>query len=360
MMESNRRMNNQNEDNPKVIQLMKQSFDAYYEVEEGMQRHRLDGVRQKLENIALGKAAWKKIFLRDTMWNAKSEIEIITNPVHMAIIIGDEDLALQILERWKIAYENDEVIELARFSTIKEKVFERFTIIDVFAAFASKHRIWVDLLSRLYKNKSFVDDVIFNNIFMRYKGEAFFSLSEERKKMAVENMHIMECAVPHFFDDSEIAIGCGGTWGLSGQMIALQKLSVCMEALQGSESVMEKMMEIYFKDFTFCMESSCDTKVLCKQEMKVLLEDIEKRCQGSERLEQLFFGFLLVAVARQNGSLFVQDRSDEEQYRNWLKEKNANYNMTDYYNLVKDIQMSNAFATRITNVFNSLIQKKED
>lgn len=360
MMGSNRRMNNRNEDNPKVIQLMKQSFDAYYEVEESRQRHRLDGVRQELENIALGKAAWKKIFLRDTMWNAKSEIEIITNPVHMAIIIGDEDLALQILERWKIAYENDEVIELARFSTIKEKVFERFTIIDVFAAFASKHRIWGDLLVRLYKNKSFVDDVIWNNIFMRYKGEAFFPLSEERKKKAVENMHIMECAVPHFFDDSEIAIGCGGTWGLSEYMIALQKLSVCMEALQGSGSVMEKIMETYFKDFTFCMESSCDIKVLCKQEMKVLLEDIENRCQGSERLEQLFFGFLLVAVARLNGSLFVLDRSDEEQYINWLKEKNANYNMTDYYNLVKDIQMSNAFATKITNVFNSLIQKKED
>lgn len=93
-MESNRRMNNRNEDNPKVIQLMKQSFDAYYEVEESRQRHRLDGVRRELENIALGKAAWKKIFLKDTMWNTKAENKIITNPVHMAIIIGDERFSI--------------------------------------------------------------------------------------------------------------------------------------------------------------------------------------------------------------------------------------------------------------------------
>lgn len=50
-------------------------------------------------------------------------------------------------------------------------------------------------------------------IFMRYKGGAFFPLSEG-KKNPVENIYHGMCGST-FFDDSEIAIGCGGTWGLS-------------------------------------------------------------------------------------------------------------------------------------------------
>lgn len=355
--------------NPKSFQLMKQSLDTYYEVGKSTQTYSLECVNRELEKMAKGEVLWKKVFLKDTLWDSKSEIEIMVNPVHMAIILGNEDLALQIYERWRIAYEKDEIMELVRYSTMKGNVLKMFSIMDLFVAFASDHEIWGNFLTSLNKKRNYSDDVIFNNVFIQYKADIIFPISDEVETLLIERIRTMDRAIPGFFNHSELMIDSDSVLIYQKNHITiLQKIYIFMEALQGSERVIERLMETYLQEFAYI----CSVRdIHFNLELNELMEKMESFCNENERLERFFFCFLLVLVAKQDENVYFGDcvnpfflpklnkTSTEtmptfDHYKEWAKKRKLNLNIANYYNLVKNLYMNDDFAVRMTDVFNLL------
>ena len=354
---------------PLTKQLIRQNLDIYCNAGKSVQSYQVDSVKLELERIARGEAFWKKIYLKDIMWNSRREIEILANPVHMAIIIGNEDLALQIYERNKIAYEKDEITEMVRYSARVEKVLKIFSIIDVFVAFASNHKIWGQFISKINERRSYPDEVIFNNVFLQYKELMIFPISDHLENLLIQRIQTMESGIPGFFEYSNVKTESDHEWiGLEEPVTILQKACIFMQALQGNEQVVTSIMELYLKDITYICSARDIHFTLSLNEM---MEKMESLCKDNEKLGHIFFGFLLVLATKQEENMFFDDcvtpfflsdasyRSKEsklthEYYKKWAKKRKSDLNMADYYNLVKNIYRNEELAIRMTNMFNSL------
>jgi len=354
---------------PKSIQLMKQSLDTYYEVGKDPHAYSLDSVNHELEKIAEGEVFWKKIFLKDTMGDSITEIEILANPVHMAIIIGNEDLAFQIYERWRIAYEKDEIMGLVRYSTMKGNVLKTFSTMDIFVAFASEHSIWRKFITNLNRKKNYDDDVIFNNVFIQYRTNIIFPVSDDVETLLIERIRTMDRDIPGFFNHSELIIDFGNELIChKGHIATIQKICIFMQALKGSERVIERLMTTYLNKFT---QICSDRDIHFNLELNELMEKMESLCNENERFGRIFFCFLLVLAAKQEQNAFFEDCENPffipklnntygetnhtfDYYKEWAKKRKSNLNMADYYNLVKKLYMKEEFAISMTNIFNLL------
>ena len=359
---------------PKNVQLMKQCIDTYSELGEITDQYIKEKVYFELVKIANGEVYWKKLYLKDKMWKGASKIEILANPVHMAIILGNEDLALQIYERYNIAYDKDEIMELVRYSTMKGNVIQTFSVVDVFVAFASRHEIWKNFVKNLYWKQKYKDVVIFNNVFLQYKTDIEFPVSHDIETLLIERLRGMDSGIPGYFVHSEMVIEHNSDLLYEKDFVTiLQKICIFLQAFEGYENAAERHVESYMKNLSHVY---LDEDVHYNLELNALMEKMEKLCDANQRLSSIFFGLLLILATKQAENIYYCDfmtpvlieesenASTEGVFRKdyfieWAKKRNSDYTIGDFYNLVKKLDLEKEFVIKMTDIFNSLQNESE-
>jgi len=353
----------------KNIQMMKQCVDTYSELGGSADQYSKEQVHFELVKIASGEVYWKKLFLKEKMWSGSSEIELIANPVHMAIILGNEDLALQIYERYNIAYDKDEIMELIRYSTMKGDILKTFSVVDVFVAFASGHKIWKNFVKNLYWKQNYKDDVIFNNVFLQYQTDIEFPVSDEIETLLIERLRAMNHGIPEYFFHSKMVIEHNSNSLFEEDFVnVLQKICIFLQAFEGYESTVERHVDLYMKNLSHvCI----DENVHYNLELNALMEKLERLSNTNERLSSIFFGLLLILATKQAENIYycgcmtpyfilnsenssTEGVLSEDYFIEWAKKRKSNYTMDKYYTMVKNLELDKQFVVRMTEVFNSI------
>lgn len=343
----------------KNIQLMNQCLDTYTESGEATDCYTKEQVYSELEGMANGEVYWKKLYLKDRLWNSPFEIEILANPVHMAIILGDENLALQIYERLNIPYDEDKMIELVRFSSMKGKVLKPFTIEDVFAGFASGHEIWRNLSKSFRWSETYSDDVIFNNLFWQYKSHLEFSSSEDMEEFFIEKLRMMKCGIPGYFRQNRLLIKRkSGLIYDYDYAILLRKACIFLQAFREDEVAVEQYVQSYMK----CISKVCLAEdIHYNREIYLLMKKLEKLCGTNERLNSQFSELILLLATKQAVNFYYSDMmtpiyildsenaSKEgvlslEYFIDWAKSRKPDYNVGDYYDMVRNLELGEVWA----------------
>ena len=355
---------------PGDIQLMRQCLNTFAEMKNTTHLYSKEQAYVELEKIANGELYWKMMYLKDQLWDAPNKIEILTNPIHMAIILGLDNLALQIYERYSIAYEKEDLVEVVRYSTMKGNRIQRFSAVDVFVAFASAHVIWKKISERILKEKKNTDEIIFNNVFLQYSKNIEFPITDDMEHFLIEKIRVMDGSVPEFFLESTMKIKYRN-WLLDNQEFTtvLQKISIFLEAFKESGSVAEKYMEFYVKKL---FDVYLDDDIHYNIELNVLMERLEKLCDFDERLSRLFSGLLLILATKQARNIdcgetmipyFILESEnaategalDPDYFIEWAKKRQLNYTMRDYYLLVKKLDLDKEFVIRMTDILYSIL-----
>lgn len=343
----------------KNIQLMNQCLDTYSESSESKDRYTKEQVYSELEGMANGEVYWKKLYLKDRLWNSPFEIEILANPVHMAIILGDENLALQIYERLNIPYDEDKMIELVRFSSMKSKVLKTFTIGDVFAGFASGHELWKNFHKNLHWLDTYSDDVIFNNVFWQYKSHMEFSSSDGMEELFVEKLRTMNSSIPGYFRKSRLLVQHkSGLIYDHDYAIFLRKACIFLQAFTEDEVAVEQYVQSYMK----CISKVCLAEdIHYNREIYLLMKKLEKLCSTNERLNSQFSELILLLATKQAVNFYYSDMmtpiyildsenaSKEgvlslEYFIDWAKSRKPDYNVGDYYAMVRNLELGEVWA----------------